>query len=108
MAGSSTGLPSHGISWPLSADGHSNVRWVSGRPAVNALWLEKLAVDYAGVMAPQRLGIILLCVGAANALIGTVLIIQFPAERTGGWPYVIIICGLLIMFAGYYTGKRKA
>ena len=46
-----------------------------------ALWLERLAVEYAGVMAPRRLGIILLCVGAVNEFVGTMLVIQIPAER---------------------------
>jgi hypothetical protein len=67
-----------------------------------------MAGDYAGVMAPRRLGIFLLCVGALNALIGTLLAIQVPPERIGGSPYVLIFCGLILMFAGYYTGKRKA
>lgn len=59
-------------------------------------------------MGSWRLGISLLCVGALNALIGTMLAIQVPSERVGGLPYVIIFCGLILMFAGYYTGKRKA
>ncbi|GAB3566392.1 hypothetical protein GCM10027405_25400 [Arthrobacter alkaliphilus] len=59
-------------------------------------------------MAPRRLGIILLCLGALNALIGTLLAIRVPPERIDGSPPVIIVCGLILMFAGYYTGKRKA
>lgn len=59
-------------------------------------------------MSPQRLGIFLMCVGALNALIGTMLAIQVPAERLGASPYVIMLCGLVLMLAGYYTGKRKA
>lgn len=59
-------------------------------------------------MSPQRLGIFLLCVGALNALIGTMLAIQVSAERLGASAFIIILCGLVLMLAGYYTGKRKA
>lgn len=71
-------------------------------------WFEMIIGDYAGVIAPRRLGIFLLCVGALNALIGTMLAIHVPPKRIGGSPYVIILCGLILMFAGYYTGKRNA
>lgn len=59
-------------------------------------------------MSPQRLGIFLMCVGALNALIGTMLAIQVSAERLGASPFIIMLCGLVLMLAGYYTGKRKA
>lgn len=49
-----------------------------------------------------------MCVGALNALIGTMLAIQVPAERLGASPFIIMLCGLVLMLAGYYTGKRKA
>jgi hypothetical protein len=58
-------------------------------------------------MAPKRLGILLLCVGALNVLIGTILAVQIAPARIGASPYVIVFCGLILMFAGYYTGKRK-
>lgn len=77
------------------------------RTAWNALAREP-GRDYAVVMAPQRLGIFLLCVGALNVLVGTMLAIQVPPERIGWSPYIIIFCGLILMFGGYYTGKRKA
>jgi hypothetical protein len=58
-------------------------------------------------MTPRQLGTYLLCTGALNALIGTVMAIQVPPDRVGFLPYVILLCGLISMFAGYYTGKRK-
>lgn len=58
--------------------------------------------------APKRLGILLLCVGAVNVLIGTMLAIQIAPERIGASPYIIVLCGLILMYGGYYTGNRKA
>jgi uncharacterized membrane protein len=58
-------------------------------------------------MTPRRLGTFLLSVGALNALIGTIMAIQIPPARAGFFPYVILLCGLVSMYAGYYTGKRK-
>ncbi len=49
----------------------------------------------------------LLCAGALNALIGTIMAIQIPPERIGISPYVLALSGLILMFGGYYTGKRK-
>jgi hypothetical protein len=46
-------------------------------------------------------------VGALNALIGTIMAIQIPPERIGISPYLIALSGLVLMFGGYYTGKRK-
>jgi VIT1/CCC1 family predicted Fe2+/Mn2+ transporter len=46
-------------------------------------------------------------VGAFNALIGTIMAIQIPPTRVGFFPYVILLCGLVLMFSGYYTGKRR-
>lgn len=59
-------------------------------------------------MTRQRLGIFLLCVGALNVLIGTMLATQIAPEQIGASPYIIVFCGLILMFGGYYTGKRKA
>jgi len=58
-------------------------------------------------MAPRRVGTFLLCVGALNALIGAIMVIQLPPARLGFFPYVILICGLVLMFSGYYTGRRR-
>ncbi|MDQ0850673.1 hypothetical protein QFZ65_002611 [Arthrobacter sp. B3I9] len=58
-------------------------------------------------MKPRRLGIFLLCVGALDALMGTILAIQIPPDRIGISPYVLAVSGVVLMFGGYYTGKRK-
>ena len=58
-------------------------------------------------MKPRQLGTLLLCVGALNALIGTIMAIQIPPEHIGISPYVLALSGLILMFGGYYTGKRK-
>ena len=58
-------------------------------------------------MKPRQLGMLLLCAGALNALMGIVMAIQIPPERTGVWPYVLTLSGLVLMLAGHYTGKRK-
>ena len=58
-------------------------------------------------MAPKQLGILLLGAGALNVLIGTALAVQIAPARIGTSPYVIVFCGIILMFAGYYTGKRK-
>ncbi|WP_155855825.1 hypothetical protein [Arthrobacter sp. 9MFCol3.1] len=58
-------------------------------------------------MKPRQLGMFLLCAGALNALIGTIMAIQIPPERIGISPYVLALSGLILMFGGYYTGKRK-
>jgi hypothetical protein len=58
-------------------------------------------------LKPLQLGTFLLCVGALNALIGTIMAIQIPPERIGISPYLIALSGLVLMFGGYYTGKRK-
>ncbi|SFT76348.1 hypothetical protein [Arthrobacter sp. ov118] len=58
-------------------------------------------------MKPRQLGTLLLCVGALNALIGTIMALQIPQERVGISPYVLALSGLVLMFVGYYTGKRK-
>lgn len=68
----------------------------------------RVATDYAVVMAPKRLGTFLLCVGALNVLIGAILAVQIAPARIGASPYVIAFCGLVLMFGGYYTGKRKS
>lgn len=70
--------------------------------------VHELAGDYPVVMAAQRLGILLLCVGALSVLIAGILAIQVAPERTGGSPYLIVFCGLILMIAGYYIGKRRA
>jgi hypothetical protein len=49
----------------------------------------------------------LLCAGALNALIGTIMAIQIPPERIGISPYVLALSGLILMFGGYYIGKGK-
>lgn len=41
-------------------------------------------------MTPRWLGAALLCVGALNALIGTIMAIQIPPVRVGLFPYVIL------------------
>ena len=58
-------------------------------------------------MTPKWLGPLLLCVGCLNALIGTLMAIQIPPARVGFLPYLILLCGLVLMFSGYYTGKRR-
>lgn len=68
----------------------------------------RVATHYAVVMAPKRLGTLLLCMGALNVLIGTILAVQIPPARLGASAYVFVFCGLILMFAGHYTGKRKA
>ncbi|SDL97626.1 hypothetical protein [Arthrobacter sp. ok362] len=59
-------------------------------------------------MTSRRLGTFLLCVGAFEALIGTIMAIQIPPARLGVSPYVLVFCGLVLMFGGYYTGKRES
>jgi hypothetical protein len=58
-------------------------------------------------LKPRQLGTFLLCVGALNALIGTMMAIQVPPERIGIAPFVLALNGLFVMFGGYHTGKRK-
>jgi hypothetical protein len=58
-------------------------------------------------LKPRQLGIFLLCVGASNVLVGVILAVQIAPERIGASPYVLAFCGLILMFGGYYTGKRK-
>lgn len=58
-------------------------------------------------MKPRQLGIFLLCVGASNVLVGVILAVQIPPDRIGISPYVLSLSGLVLMFGGYYTGRRK-
>lgn len=57
-------------------------------------------------MKLRQVGTFLLCVGALNALIGTIMAIQLPTARVGFFPYVIMLSGLTLMFCGYYIGRR--
>jgi len=57
-------------------------------------------------MTPRSLGIALLCVGAVNALIGTVLALQSSSNNT--WAYFIVLGGVVLMICGYFIGKRKS
>lgn len=57
-------------------------------------------------MTPRWLGIALLCVGAANALIGTTLVLQSTTKNI--WAYFIVLGGVVLMICGYFIGKRKS
>ncbi len=57
-------------------------------------------------MTPRWLGIALLCVGAANALIGTMLVLQSTTKNI--WAYFIVLGGVVLMICGYFIGKRKS
>ena len=57
-------------------------------------------------MTPRGLGILLLCVGAVNALLGTIL--AFRSESNNVWAYVIVTSGIVVMMCGYFIGKRKS
>jgi hypothetical protein len=57
-------------------------------------------------MTPRRLGTFLLCVGALDALMGSIMAIQLPPERAGISPFVLLLSGLVLMFCGYYIGRR--
>ena len=58
-------------------------------------------------MTSRWVGTFLLCVGALNALIGTIMVIQLPTAHIGVFPYVILISGLALMLGGYVTGRRR-
>lgn len=57
-------------------------------------------------MTPRGIGIALLCVGAVNALLGTML--AFQSEMNNVWAYVIVISGVVVMICGYFIGQRKS
>lgn len=57
-------------------------------------------------MTPRRIGTALLCVGAVNALLGTML--AFQSASTDAWAYVIVVSGIVVMICGYLIGKRKS
>lgn len=57
-------------------------------------------------MTPRWLGIALLCVGAVNALIGTMLVLQSTSNNI--WAYSVVLGGIVLMFCGYFIGKRKS
>jgi NhaP-type Na+/H+ or K+/H+ antiporter len=57
-------------------------------------------------MTPRGIGIALLCVGAVNTLLGTMLALR--SESNNIWAYVIVISGLVVMICGYFIGKRKS
>jgi hypothetical protein len=56
-------------------------------------------------MTTTRVGTALVCVGALNALIGTIML-QLPTARVGFYPYVLLLSGLVLIFCGYFTGRR--
>lgn len=37
---------------------------------------------------------------------GSILALQIPPERIGVSAYVLVFSGLVLMFCGYYIGKR--
>jgi hypothetical protein len=57
-------------------------------------------------MTPRWLGIALLSVGAVNALIGTILVLQSTLNNI--WAYLVVLGGVFLMFCGYFIGKRKS
>lgn len=57
-------------------------------------------------MTPRRIGTALLCVGAVNALLGTML--AFQSASNNAWAYVIVVSGIVVMICGYLIGKRKS
>lgn len=57
-------------------------------------------------MTPRWLGTALLCVGAVNALIGTMLVLQSTSNNI--WAYFVVLGGIVLMFCGYFIGKRKS
>lgn len=57
-------------------------------------------------MTPRRIGTALLCVGAVNALLGTMLALQ--SASNDAWAYVIVLSGIVVMICGYLIGKRKS
>lgn len=57
-------------------------------------------------MTPRRIGTVLLCVGAMNALLGTMLALQ--SASNDAWAYVIVLSGIVVMICGYLIGKRKS
>lgn len=57
-------------------------------------------------MTPRRIGTALLCVGAVNALLGTMLALQ--SASNDAWRYVIVLSGIVVMICGYLIGKRKS
>lgn len=46
------------------------------------------------------------CVGAVNALIGTMLVLQSTSNNI--WAYFVVLGGIVLMFCGYFIGKRKS
>jgi hypothetical protein len=57
-------------------------------------------------MTPRWIGSALLCVGAVNAVLGTML--AFRSASNNVWPYVIVVSGVVVMICGYFIGKRKS
>jgi hypothetical protein len=56
-------------------------------------------------MTLRWIGTALLCLGAVNVLLGTML--AFRSASNDIWAYVVVVSGVVVMICGYFIGKRK-